>query len=149
MRIADAAGTPLRADLITSLIVRTDLTPIPSTVEVEAVQATETAAALVEGAVIRVGPSATEYLVVKVGAAKGSGLTRGSRELASISAIGILNSCAAVGRRLQRSIIREGSTFAEIYRSIGATASVATDFAVPVFGCFIGMLPTPEIARVL
>lgn len=149
MRVADASGALLRADLITSTILRTDLTPIPSTVELEAVRTSETEAALAEGAVVKVGEAGTEYLLVKVGGSNGSGLTRGARELAYMSAVGILNSCAAVGRRLQRSIIREGSTFAEIYRSIGATATVQTDFAVPVFACFIGMLPTPEIARVL
>lgn len=149
MQIAGADGLPLRGDLITRVVLRTDLTPIPSTVEIGALQTRETMAALAEGGVIRVGGDQVEYLLVKVGTDKGAGVERGGRELATMKAFGILNSCAAVGRRLQRSILREGSTFADIYRSIGATAVIETDFAVPVFGCFVGMLPTPEIAKVL
>lgn len=149
MQIADAAGTPLRGDLVTRVVLRTDLTPIPSTIEVEALRTDETVKSLAEGATIQVGGDMIEYLIVRQGVAMTSGLARGTRELATISAVGILNSCAAVGRRLQRSIIREGSTFAEIYRSIGASAVIDTDFTVPVFACYVGMLPTPEIARVL
>lgn len=149
MRVADSAGTPLRADLITSTVLRTDMTPIPATVEIEALSTRETAAVLQEGATVRVGEQGDEFLIVKTTGEKDSGVSRGGRELASIGAIGVLASCEAVGRRLQRSIIREGATFAEIYRSIGSTAIVASDFAVPLFGCFIGFLPTPHIAQVL
>lgn len=149
MRVTDATGAPLRADLITSTVLRTDMTPIPATVEIDALLTTETAAALAEGSTVRVGYGGDEFLIVKTVVKKDTGLTRGGRDLASLSAIGVLASCEAVGRRLQRSIIREGATFAEIYRSIGSTATVLSDFAVPSFACFIGMLPTPHIAQVL
>lgn len=149
MQIAAADGTPFRGDLITRVVLRTDLTPIPATVEIEAVYTSETAAGLAEGLLIKVGSDQTEYLIVKVGAEKNSGLVRGSRALSTVSVVGILASCAAIGRRTQRSIIRENSNFADLYRSMGATAVIGSDFPVPVFGCFVGMLPTPEIARVL
>lgn len=149
MEVVGADGTRLRGDLINRVILRTDLTPIPSTVEVECTQTDETVKALAEGSVIKVGGDLIEFSVVKLETSNQQGLVRGDRALAPIKAIGVLNSCQAVGQRLQRSIIRESSSFADIYKSCGATATTGADFPVPQFSAFIGMLPTPEIARVL
>lgn len=149
MQVYSADGTPLRGDLITRVVLRTDLTPIPSTVEIRAVKTRETSAALVEGLIVMVGADMTAYELVRVDNDNSKGMQQGGREVAPIEAFGILASCAALGRRLQRSIIREGSTFADIYRSIGATAVIESDFTVPAFAAFVGMLPTPEIAKVL
>lgn len=148
MQICSADGVPLRGDLITRTVLRTDLTPIPSTVEVGATSTRETDAALVAGKTILVGADQTPYLLTSDGD-KPTGVQKGGREVAPISVIGILADCAALGTRLQRSIIREGSTFADIYRSIGATAVIESDFAVPTFAAFVGMSPTAEIAKVL
>lgn len=150
MQVVGADGTPLRGDLVTRVALRTDLTPIPSTVEITAVQTRETLAALAEGKTVNVGGTQQDYLLVKLGNTdRTQKVVRGDREVAEIRAIGILASCAAVGGRLQRSVIREGSNWAEIYRSIGATSVVGSDFAVPQFSAFVGMLTTTEIARVL
>lgn len=148
MQIYTANGTALRGDLVTRVVQRTDLTPIPSTIELEAIATAETTAALEEGLVVQVGADMTPYLLIKSGV-EASEAQRGSREVRTIRATGILSSCSALARRLQRSIIREGTSFSEIYRSIGATAQVDTDFSVPRFAALIGCLPTLEIARVL
>lgn len=148
MEVCDAQGVPLRSDLISRIIVRTDLVPVPSTVEIEATRTKETTGAIVENQVVLVGASRTPYRLVKVGSTNGE-VQRGDREVETIRAVGILDSCAALASRLQRSIIREGSTFAEIYRAIGSTAQIDSDFAVPRFAALIGCIPTPEIAKVL
>lgn len=149
MQVVGADGRPLRGDLITSVTLRTDLTPIPATVEITAKRTTETAEAIAEGKVVTVGGASIPMLILKTEGDKGSGAEQGGREIGDIKAYGILASCEALGRRLQRSIIREGSNFTEIYRAIGASALVDSDFAVPHFAAYIGALPTPEIARVL
>jgi hypothetical protein len=149
VEVFTADGTPLRGDLVPRVTLRTDLTPIPSTVEITTLNTRETAAAIVAGKIVLVGVDRTPYELVRVDADRTDGIQRGAREVGTTTAYGILESCAALGRRLQRSVIREGSTFAEIYRSIGCTAVVESDFAIPSFGCFIGMYPTPAIARVL
>lgn len=149
MQVYAADGTPLRGDLITRVVQRTDLTPIPSTVEIRAIKTRETSAALVEGLIVMVGADMTAYELFRVDSDKSKGMQQGSREIAPIEAFGILASCAALGRRLQRSIIREGSTFADIYRSIGCTAVIESDFTVPVFAALVGSIPTPMIAQVL
>jgi hypothetical protein len=149
VQVYSADGAPLRGDLINRVILRTDLTPIPSTVEVEASATRETRAALAEGAMVLVGPEKVPYELVRIDGDKTMAVQQGARDVAPITAYGLLASCAALGRRLQRSVIREGSTFADIYRSIGATAVVVSDFPVPRFAAFVGMIPTPEVARVL
>ncbi len=149
MQVVGADGRPLRGDLISRVALRTDLTPIPATVEITAKRSTETIAALAQGQTVTVGGASIPFLILKTTGDKGSGSEQGGREVAEINAFGILGTCEALGRRLQRSIIREGSTFTEIYRSIGSTAVIESDFAVPVFAAYVGMLPTPEIARVL
>lgn len=148
MQVYTADGTAIRGDVINRVVLRTDLTPIPSTVELSLTSTKETAEAIQEGKVVQVGQDRTEYLLVKVGGREAQA-QQGGRDVASIKAVGILNSCAALARRLQRSIIREGSTFADIYKSIGATATVDSDFTVPRFAALVGCIPTPEIAKVL
>jgi hypothetical protein len=149
MQVYTADGTPLRGDLTTRVVVRTDLTPIPSTVEIDAVNTRETAAALQKGLTVKIGPDQTEYLLVLIEGDKAESIQQGDRDVQPIRATGILKSCSALADLLQRSVIREGSTWADIYRSIGSTAVVDSDFAVPRFCALVGMLPTPEIARVL
>lgn len=149
MEIYAADGTPLRGDLLTRVVLRTDLTPIPSTVEISAVNTRETSAALVAGSTVLIGPEKAPFELVVVDTDRTQAIEQGARELAPIKAVGVLASCASLGRRLQRSIIREGSTFADIYRSIGSTAVIESDFTVPLFASYIGMYPTPDVARVL
>lgn len=148
MQVSAADGSALRGDLVTRVVLRTDLTPVPSSVEITVVQTRETLAAIRSGAVVRVGASQAEYRLEKVQRLDGM-VRRGEREFSAMRATGFLNSCAALARPLSRSIIREGSSFAEIYRSIGADAQIGADFTVPSFAALIGMSPTPAIARVL
>lgn len=149
MQVYAGNGTPLRGDLLTRVVLRTDLTPIPATVEIKARLSAETSAALVEGVDVLVGPQQMGMRLVKVRDNQSETAVQGDRQMAFISAIGVLSSCWAVGELLQRSVIREGTTFGEIYRSVGATARAGSDFVVPAFSCFIGMAPSFEIARVL
>lgn len=149
MQVYAPNGTALRGDLLTRVVLRTDLTPIPATVEIKARVTTETRAALVEGQDVLVGPEQLGMRLVKVRDNSSEAAVQGDRQVSFINAIGVLTSCWAVGEVLQRSIIREGTTFGEIYRSIGATARAGADFTVPGFACFIGMAPSFEIARVL
>ncbi len=149
MQVVGANGVPLRGDLVRRVVLRTDLVPIPSTVEISAVATDETRAALVPGATVNVGGTMQDYLLVKVSPDRGQRVMRGDREVAEITATGILASCAAMGQRLQRSVIRENARFAEIYRATGATVVVGSDFPVPQFSAFVGMLPSGEVARVL
>ena len=149
MEVVSASGVPLRGDIVTRVVMRTDLVPIPSTVEVTARKIPESTEALRRGAVIMVGGKRIPYRVVVDGGSTETGMQQGGREVAEISVTAVLDSCAALADPLQRSIFRERGSFADIYRSIGATATVQSDIAVPRFGAVIGSSPTMAVMRVL
>lgn len=143
------ASQPLRGDLVVRTVLRTDLTPAPSTVELELRKSAETDRAIAEGEVVRVGPDRVEYQLVKVTTREQQGEVQGSREMSTIRAIGILAACVPIAMPLQRAVIREGSSLGEIYRACGSSLRIDSDFAVPQFSCFFGMTPSFEVAKVL
>lgn len=143
------ADAPLRGDLLVRLVFRTDLTPIPATIEFEVRQTADTEKMLVEGAVVRVGSDMAEFLLVKVSQREGAGAVQGDRSYTTINAVGILAACAPIAQRMQRAVVRESSSLGEIYRACGATLRIDLDFTVPLFSCFVGMTPSFEIAKVL
>ncbi len=149
MLIHPKGGAALRGDLIRRVILRSDLAPIPATVEVEARAASESEQALRQDAVIEVGAQRIPMRIIMTEQVQGGGAIQGDREVAYIRATGLLDSCAPVAQRLQRAIVREGASLGEIYRACGANVAIDSDFTVPVWSCFVGMTPSFEIAKAL
>jgi hypothetical protein len=143
------SDSPLRADLILRAVLRTDLTPIPATVELEGRVCDEVHKAFTEDAIVRVGVDRTEFKIIKVHDPRDDGLIQGSRQTGVIKAVGILASCAPIAARLQRAVIREGSMLGDIYRACGAQVRIDSDFTVPVFAALVGMVPSFAIAQAL
>lgn len=146
---AQGGSTPLRGDLLQRVVLRSDLAPVPVTLELEVRESNETTAMIAHGAVVEVGPSRTPMRLVKVERVQGSGLIQGARELATIKAVGLLNACAPVAGMLQRAVVREGASLGEIYRACGAQVRIESDFTVPMWACYSGMTPSFEVAKVL
>ncbi|MGW8422771.1 hypothetical protein [Comamonas sp. HJ-2] len=149
MDVLNESGRALRGDLVNRVVLRTDLTPIPATVELELKSAVETRELVKDGGIVMIGADKIPFQIIKPerqGEAEGQ---QNGRDLATLKATGILASCAPLALPLQRSIIRESTTFTEVYRSIGAQVVVASDFAVPRFGAYAGYYPTRAIAQVL
>lgn len=143
------ADSPIRGDMMVRTVFRTDLTPIPATVEFEVRKTPEMEKSVTEGSVVRVGIDMTEFLLVKVMQRSDPESSHGGRPYPTISAVGILASCAPIAQRMQRAVIRESSSLGEIYRACGATLRIESDFTVPQFSCFVGMVPSFEVAKVL
>lgn len=142
------SDNPLRGDLLVRAVLRSDLTPIPQTVEFE-VRDTPDSAGIKVGAVCRVGRERFEFLIIKKLAGGDDGRTQGDRPVKSNQFVGILASCAPVASCLQRSVVRYGSSLGDIYRACGAQVRIDSDFSVGVFACYKGMVPTFEIAKAL
>lgn len=149
MDVLTSEGKALRGDLVNRVVLRTDLTPVPATVELELKAAVETRELVKDGALVMIGADKIPFKIIKPEQQNEAEGQQSGRELTTLRATGILASCAALAQPLQRSIIRESTTFTEIYRSIGAQVVVASDFAVPRFGSFAGHYPTRAIAQVL
>lgn len=139
---------PLRGDLLVRSVLRSDLTPIPQTVEFE-VRDTLDSVKIKAGAVCRVGREGAEFLIVKEHAGGDDGRTQGDRPVKSRQFIGLLSACAPVAEPLQRSVVRYGSSLGDIYRACGAQVRIDSDFTVSVFACYKGLTPAFEIAKAL
>jgi hypothetical protein len=138
----------IRGDLIVRVVLRSDLTPIPQTVEIELRDAPETQA-LTEGSRIRAGRQELEFLIVKNAGSGDSGKTSGDQPVKTRSIVGLLASCAPIARRTQRSTVRYNAALGDIYRACGAQVRIESDFTVPVFACYKGMTPSFEVAKAL
>jgi hypothetical protein len=147
--VPQGSSLPLRGDLIVSAVLRSDLTPVPASIELEVLQAQETESGLVPGGSIFVGPDAQEFELVKVHRGERSGAIQGDREVFSIKAVGLLKSCARIAAPLSRSVVMEGQSLGAIYRACGAQARIESDFQVGTFACFAGMTPSFIVAKVL
>lgn len=142
-------GAPLSTDVVTRAILRTDLTPIPATIEIEARRTPQVEKVLAEGQRILVGNLKSEFVVVKSQQVAGNSPIQGDQPTSGLKVIGMLASCEPIARRLQRSVIRENASLGEIYRACGAQVRIGSDFNVPRFSCFVGMTPSFEVAKIL
>lgn len=142
------AQSSLRGDLLVRSILRSDLTPIPQTVEIE-VRDTIDVEPLKQGATLRVGREAAEFIIVKSSPGGDSGKTQGDRPVKTRKIVALLASCVSIAEPLQRSVVRHGSTLGDIYRACGAQVRMESDFTIPTFACFKGMTPAFEIAKAL
>lgn len=142
-------GTQLRGDVLCSAVLRSDLAPIPCTLEAE-VRITDDieAAQLVEGKKLKTAAD-DEFTIVKAQKIIGR-TTQGDRMQSGVRVTALLASCLPVAYVRDRAIIKENAGLASIYRSAGATIKgIDGDFPVPRFYCPVGETPSYHIARIL
>lgn len=144
---ADSASA-VRNDMIVRSVLRSDLTPVPQTVEIEMREGADTAA-LTLGSVMRAGREEAQFVIIKNSPGGASAYTQGDQPVATRKIVGLLASCAPIAQRTQRSIVRYGASLGEIYRACGAQVRIDQDFSVGVFACLKGMTPSYEIAKAL
>lgn len=147
---AQGSTVAMRGDLLVRAVLRTDMTPVPATIELTFRKSREVAEAIAEGKAIRVeSDHAIEFVIAKAWEDPPTGRVQGDRPEGQLHAIGMLSSCAAIAEPASRAILREGATLGEIYRACGARLRIESDFPVPVFSCFRGMEPSFEVAKAL
>jgi len=139
----------LRGDLIIRLVQRSDLAPVPRTVELSVQIADGLDAKLIEGASFWTGRENLEYQIIKVVKHQASAFVQGSRQMAAMTAYAYLASCVQIGYRRPNAVIMEGATFGQAFRACGATAQIGNDFPVARFSCLKGQIPSFELARAL
>lgn len=143
-----AGGREVPGDSIVSLTLRSDLTPIPLTLEGQFIRDERLAAAMVEGAVIEVGQG-VEYRVMKsVPSFAAIGEQQG-RPTAAIQIVAYLNRAHAIAYRRRTAVVKENATLGGIYAACGAQTPIAQDFRVPRFACYVGETPSYQIAALL
>ena len=142
-------GRQIRGDLIDQAVLRSDLSPIPVTLEAE-IRAGDGdfEARLQQGQILKT-ITGDEFYIIK-SERTAARAAQGDKELAGYRVTALLNCCLSVAYVRSRAIIKENATLSAIYRAAGASIpSIQSDFPVPRFYCPIGQTPTFHIARVL
>ena len=141
-------GDQLRGDVLCSAVLRSDLAPIPCTLEAEVRLTDEIEAArLVEGKTLKTAAD-DSFTIVKAQRITGRA-TQGDRVQEGVRITALLTACLPIAYVRDRAIIKEGAGLAAIYRSAGATIKgIDGDFPVPRFYCPIGETPSyhPKIS---
>ncbi len=136
-------------DIVIRWVLRSDLSPVPRTVEMTVYVKNGIEQRLTVGSTFWTGRELLEYEIVKVSRNQSSGVIQGKDELSSFSVTALLASCARVSFRRDRPIVREKASLGDIYRACGATAAIGDDFQVERFSCFAGQVPSYYIAQAL
>ncbi|MDH1403753.1 hypothetical protein [Pseudomonas sp. GD03730] len=142
-------GEQLPTDVVLSWVLRSDLAPVPRTVEFRVKLIDGVEKMLTKGATIWTGRENLAYEIVFTDKAQPLGQVQGRNQQQSMNVIALLSSCANVAKPRQTAVVQEGQTFGAAYRACGAYTSIANDFLVPRFTCFRGFEPSQYLVQVL
>lgn len=143
-----AGGREIPGDSVVSLTMRSDLTPIPLSLEGLFWRDEALAESLVEGAVIEVGQGAQYRVMKSVPSFAAVGEQQG-RATGAIQVTAYLNRAHAIAYRRRTAVVKENATLGGIYAACGAQTPIAQDFRVPRFACYVGQTPSYLIAALL
>ena len=148
MQLYYEKNKPIRGDFIRRAVLRSDLVPVPLTLEAD-IRADRESKGF-----FAVGKSVFTYQGDDLEIIKSeylpTGNAQGQSEAAYVRIVAVLRQVKEVSFLKQRAIIKYNGTLASAYRSAGATLrGVQGDFAIPRFVCLAGEVPTYHIARAL
>lgn len=142
-------GDLLPTDVLLKWTGRSDLTPIPRSLELTVKLIDGVQEKLKVGASIWAGRENLRFEVVKTDRAQPLGQVQGKNQQQAMKVTALLHRCAAVARPLNSAVVLSDTTLGAIYRACGAFMPVASDFAVPRFTCFKGKEPSYQLAQAL
>ncbi|SFL23870.1 hypothetical protein SAMN05216302_10469 [Nitrosomonas aestuarii] len=144
-----SSGEQIRGDLIKSAVIRSDMSPVPVTLEAEIRIDEDMESRLIEGETITLGGQGDEMRIIKSVKAANR-IAQGSREMDAVRITALLSACHAVSFVRERAIVKENVSLSAIYRAAGAQIrAVQSDFPVPRFYCMAGDTPSFHINRAL
>lgn len=142
-------GDLLPSDIMLNWTGRSDLVPVPRSLEFTCKIIDGVQQKLVKGVSVWAGRENLAYEVVKVDRAPALGQIQGKDQQQAMKVTALLKSCAGIARAVSSAVVSYGNTFGGLYRACGAYTDVANDFVVPRFACFRGRTPSYALAQVL
>lgn len=142
-------GDLLPTDVLIRWVGRSDLTPVPRSLEFTVKLIDGVQEKLKRGASVWAGRENLRYEIVKTDRGQPLGQVQGKNQQQAMKVTALLHRCASVARPLNSAVVLSNTTLGAIYRACGAFMPVASDFAVPRFSCFKGMEPSVQLAQVL
>lgn len=142
-------GNQLPTDVVLKWISRSDLAPVPRTLEftVKLIDGVEDK--VVVGASVWAGRENLRYLIVKTDREQPLGQVQGKSQQQAMKVTCLLYACAGVASALASAVVLTDTTFGGIYRACGAYASVSNDIVVPRFSCLRGKVPSFGLVQVM
>ncbi|MER2511507.1 MAG: hypothetical protein ABTQ25_03640 [Nitrosomonas ureae] len=143
-------GIQIRGDLIKSAVLRSDMSPVPVTLEAEIRTDDDMTKYLSEGQILTLGGETGDALRIVKANRVINRMVQGEREMSAIQITAILDACHNIVFVRSKAIIKENSALSAIYRAAGANIkAIDADFPVPRFYCPIGDTPSFHITRAL
>ena len=142
-------GEQIPGDLILKWVLRSDLTPVPRTLEMVVKLIDGLQAKLAVGNAIWTGRENLKYQIVKVDRADPTGVVQGKDQLQAMKVTALLASCVQIAYRIPRAVVQQNATLGALFRACGAQASIGNDFTVPRFTCLKGRVPSFQLAMAL
>ncbi|MAK91982.1 MAG: hypothetical protein CMI13_12200 [Oleibacter sp.] len=142
------SGRQIRGDAIIYATLRSDLSPVPLTLEAEITTDGETRSQLEQGKTLTTG-SGIVFEIVKREAVQRRAV-RDDRLLEGVRITALLQSCLPIAYVRERAVIKESTTLSAVYRAVGARIrGIDADFNVPLFSCLVGQTPSFAIRQIL
>lgn len=146
--LLDDNETAIRGDYIVRAVLRTDLVPIPLSLELDVRVDQDSAERFDVGKSLFLG-NGDELEIIKAEYLQ-KGLATGGTLAAHRRVVAVLKAVAEVSYLKDKAIIKRDATLSDIYKACGATLKgIEGDFPVPRFVCLAGEVPTYHIARAL
>jgi len=147
MNIQLADGSQIGGGNLISAIYRTDLVPVPVTLEM-VVKADDRLRGLLAIDSQLMTPKGVPLVVVKSQVVNEQSIKAGKR-IAAIHVIAILSGCEALLGVTSKATSLKNTSFNEVYRALGAKVRIKRDIKLARFICLKGQLSTKAIAAAL
>lgn len=142
-------GEQLPGDLVLETTLRSDLAPVPRTLEFTVRLKDDLEKRLADGASIWAGREHLQYTIVHGDRSPPMGVVQGDAALQAKSYTAFLTSCKDLAKPLSRAVIAHQQSLASLYLACGARVSIDNDFTVARFAALVGDVPSVAIAVAL
>lgn len=147
MNIQLEDGSNVGGGNLISAIYRTDLVPVPVTLEIVVKADDRLHALLVIGKPL-LTPKGVPLVIVKSQVINEQSIKAGKR-IAAIHIIAVMAGCEALLGVTSKATSLDNTTFNEVYRALGAKTRIKRDIKLSSFICLKGQMPTKPIALAL
>lgn len=147
MNIQLEDGSSIGGGNLISAIYRTDLVPVPVTLEL-VVKADDRLHDLLLVDKTLTTPKGVSLTIVKSQVINEQSIKAGKR-IAALHVIAVLSGCEALLGVTKKAVSLTNTSFNEVYRALGAKVRIKRDIKLASFVCLKGQMPTVAIAKAL
>lgn len=139
-------GRQVRGDVIQRAVLRSDLSPVPLSLEADLRSDPDTTPLLTEGKLLSTADGSAFHIVKSEPVTLNA--VQGSRVMAAVRVTALYQPALKIAFVAERAVVLENSSIGAAYQACGATVvGVRSDVRVPRFTCLVGEVPSFGIRR--